>query len=207
MQVYRCRKKSTEEALLKLHKWSRSYGFPMVLLVDSGPSFCSKFEDEALKMGVRVEHSSAYNPSSMNQVERSIQSLKHLLKRSSHMTQLQISECIFAIHSRIQPGGCGSAIARFFQRDVRSGLPNSLDRSMDWKILMENHRKAHLRRVDRKGKTTKDSFEVGEFCRVQNIATKLWDSQGEITVVRTACDGRIVSYDLLINNRHSTEHG
>ena len=115
------------------------------------------------------------------------------------MNQLQISECIFAINSRIQPGGCGSAIARFFQRDVRSGLPNSLDRSMDWKILMENRRKAHLRRVNRKGKTTKDSFEIGEFCRVQNIATKLWDSQGEITGIRTACDGRIVSFDLHIN--------
>ena len=41
---------------------------------------------------------------------------------------------------------------------------------------------------------------------MQNIAAKLWDSQGEITGVRTACDGRIVSYDLLINGRHSTRH-
>ena len=107
----------------------------MVLLTDSGPSFRSKFEDEALKMGVRVEHSSAYNPSSMSQVERSIQSLKHLLKRSSHMTQLQISKCIFAINSRVQPEGCGSAISRFFLCGVRTNnLPNSLDRNMDWKI-------------------------------------------------------------------------
>ena len=41
---------------------------------------------------------------------------------------------------------------------------------------------------------------------MQNIATKLWDSQGEIKGVRTVCDGRIVSYDLLVNNRHSTRH-
>ena len=79
MQMYHCRNKSTEEALLKLREWSSSRSFPMVLLADSGKSFRSKFEDEALKMGVRAEHSSAYNPSSMSQVERSIQSLKHLL--------------------------------------------------------------------------------------------------------------------------------
>ena len=83
MQVYKCRNKSTEEALSKLHEWSSNCGFPIVLLADSGPSFRSRFEDECLKMGVRVEHSSAYNPSSQSQVERSIQSLKHLLKRSS----------------------------------------------------------------------------------------------------------------------------
>ena len=41
---------------------------------------------------------------------------------------------------------------------------------------------------------------------MQNIATKLWDTQGEITGIRIACDGRIVSYDLLINGRHSTRH-
>ena len=169
MQMYHCRNKSTEEALLKLREWSSSRSFPMVLLADSGKSFRSKFEDEALKMGVRVEHSSAYNPSSMSQVERSIQSLKHLLKRSSHMTQLQISKCIFAINSRVQPEGCGSAISRFFLRGVRTNnLPNSLDRNMDWKILMENRRKAHLRRVNRKGKLQKIHLKLGNFaeCKI-----------------------------------------
>ena len=112
MQVYRCKNKSTEEALLR--EWSSSFGYPMTLVCDSGPSFRSRFSEECLKLGVRVEHSSAYNPSSQSAVERSVQSLKHLLKRSAHMNQLQISECVFAINSRVQPDGCGSPIARFF---------------------------------------------------------------------------------------------
>ena len=41
---------------------------------------------------------------------------------------------------------------------------------------------------------------------MQDIATKLWDTQGEITGTRIASDGRIVSYDLIINGRHSTRH-
>ena len=114
------------------------------------------------------------------------------------MSQLQINECIFAINSRVQPDGCGSPILRFFQRDVRYGLPNSLDRSVDYRVLMENWCQAHLRRVNRKGRTTKDSFEIGEFVRVQNIQTKVWDTQGEITGTRVAANNRIVSYDLII---------
>ena len=71
---------------------------------------------------------------------------------------------------------------------------------------MENRRQAHLRRVNRKGRTTKDSFEIGEFVRMQNIQTKVWDTQGEITGTRVAANGRIVSYDLIINGRPSTRH-
>ena len=128
MPVYRCRNKSTEEALLKLREWSSSFGFPMTLVADSGP---------CLKMRVRLEHSSAYNSSSQ---------------------------------SIVQPDGCGSPIARFFMRDVTGGLPNSLDSSLDWRSLMENRRKAHLSRFNR---CTKDSFEIGEKIRVQNMQSKL----------------------------------
>ena len=97
----------------------------MTLVADSGPSFRNRFAEECLKLEVRLEHSSAYNSSSQSTVERSIGNLKHLLKRSSHMNQLQISECVFAINSRVQPDGCGSPIASFFMRDVRGGYPTA----------------------------------------------------------------------------------
>ena len=87
MLVYKCRNKSTEEALLKLREWSANFGFPMTLVADSGPSFRNRFDEECVKLGVNVEHSSAYNPSSQSAVERSIGNLKHLLKRTSHMNQ------------------------------------------------------------------------------------------------------------------------
>ena len=79
MQCYRCRNKSTEEALLKVREWSSNYGFPMTLVCDSGQSFRSRFSEECLKLGMRVEHSSAYNPSSQSAVERSVQSLEHVI--------------------------------------------------------------------------------------------------------------------------------
>ena len=76
----------------------------MNIVFDSGPSFRSRFSEECLKLGIRVEHSSAYNPSSLSAAERSVQSLKYLLKRSAHMSQLQINECIFAKNSHMAVG-------------------------------------------------------------------------------------------------------
>ena len=89
MQEYKCRNKSTEEALLRLREWSANFGFPMTLVPDSGPSFRNRFKEECLKLRVNVKHSSAYNPSSQSAVEISIGNLKHLLKRTSHMNQLK----------------------------------------------------------------------------------------------------------------------
>ena len=77
-----CPQKSSEQALLKLREWCAQFGAPMVCVSDNGPAFRNKFEEECKKMGIRTEHSSAYNPSSMSEVERAVGSLKHLLKRS-----------------------------------------------------------------------------------------------------------------------------
>ena len=57
----------------------------------------------------------------------------------------------FAINSKMQPNNTGSPISRFFLRDVRAPhLPNSINRNLDGRYLMENRRKAHLKRVERK---------------------------------------------------------
>ena len=70
MQIYKCPQKSTEQALLRLREWCAQYGAPMACVSDNGPAFRNKFEEECKKMGIRTEHSSAYNPSSMSEVER-----------------------------------------------------------------------------------------------------------------------------------------
>ena len=123
------------------------------------------------------------------------------------MSQLQLSEMVFALNSRIQPNGTGSPISRFFGRDVRDcNIPNSLNRSLNWEILMQNRKNVHLKRVSRKGRGTKQVYSVGESCWVQNIKTKKWDREALITGVRTACDGTIVSYDIDIDGVKSTRH-
>ena len=46
--------------------------------------------------------------------------------------------------------------------------------------------------------------EVGQRVRLQNIATGDWDLKGTIDRVRTADDGRVLSYDVLTDRNHMT---
>ena len=71
---------------------------------------------------------------------------------------------------------------------------------------MENRRQAHLKRVERKGRCTKDTFEIWEKVLLQNIGTKLWDREAVVAGVRVSADGTIVSYNLDIGWIHSTRH-
>ena len=47
-------------------------------------------------------------------------------------------------------------------------------------------------------------YEVGQRVRLQNIATRDWDLKGTIDRVRTADDGRVLSYDVLTDRNHMT---
>ena len=100
------------------------------------PKFRESWEEELQKLGVKVVHSSAYNPQSMGLVERSVQTLKEILKKNGNLSQLQLAEIVFAVNSKHQ-GEQGSAITRFLGQGVRGNLPNVLDRNVQWKELIE----------------------------------------------------------------------
>ena len=83
-------------------------------------------------MGIKVLHSSAYNSQSIGLVERSVRTIKEILKKNGHLSQLMLDEQVFTINAR-EDGVRGSNNSRFYGRGVRSGLPNSLDLFIDWK--------------------------------------------------------------------------
>ena len=70
MQAYKIANKGTNEAIKGLRQWGSQYGMPYIAKSDSGPSFRETWEEELQKLGVKVVHSSAYNPQSMGLVER-----------------------------------------------------------------------------------------------------------------------------------------
>ena len=47
---------------------------------------------------------------------------------------------------------------------------------------------------------------MNEVVIVQDVKSKKWDKEGRRTDVRTAYDGKIVSYDLLINGSQAIRH-
>ena len=71
---------------------------------------------------------------------------------------------------------------------------------------MDNRARQHQWRVDKKGKTPKEIYEVGERVLVQDMATRQWSKEGKVISIRTAVDGTVVSYLLDINGYETARH-
>ena len=87
-------------------------------------------------------------------------------------------------------------------------MPNSLDRNVQWKELIERRGAIWQKRVDKKQRSVgkKQVIEIDEIMKLQNLKTKQWDQEGKIVDVRVSADGTIVSYDIesqgVLTSRH-----
>ena len=71
---------------------------------------------------------------------------------------------------------------------------------------MQIRAEEHQKRVNKPGRSSKQQFQLGEKVLVQNCLNKKWDREGEIIEIRTAHDGTIVSYELLIDGVSAIRH-
>ena len=94
----------------------------------------------------------------------------------------------------------GSNNTRFYGRGVRSGLPNSWERFVDWQRDIQRcgeiKEKHYLKKECTVGKQT---YNIGETVRLQNIKPKKWDTFGDVKGIWTADDNTILSYDIDID--------
>ena len=142
----------------------------------------------------------------MGLVERSVRTLKDILHKNGNLSQLMLDEQIFSVNAK-DDGVTGSNNSRFYGRGIRSGLPNSLDRFVDWKQDIEKRGEIKERRYLKKERTVgKLTYEIGESVRLQDIKTKKWNMYGVVIGIRTADDGRILSYDIDIDGTTTTRH-
>ena len=72
--------------------------------------------------------------------------------------------------------------------------------------MMNIRANQHQRRVDKPRETSKDTFEIGEIVWVQDFKSRRWDKEGTISNVRPAYDGKIVSYELILNGANAIRH-
>ena len=106
---------------------------------------------------------------------------------------------VFALNSK--ESETGSNLSRFIGRGLRTHIPNSLDRSVNFRELIKERRLARERRVRKKERTEEKKliFEPGEKVWIQCPKTKPWNIRGEIVFPRTAADGTILSYEVDIS--------
>ena len=113
-------------------------------------------------------------------------------------------EQIFAVNSK-DDGITGSNNTQFY--GIRSGLPNSLERFVDWQQDIKRRGEIKEQRYLKKERTVgKQTYEIGETVRLQNIKSKKWDIFGVIKEIRTADDNTILSCDIDIDGMITSRH-
>ena len=118
----------------------------------------------------------------MGLVERAVRTIKELLRKNPNLSQLQLAELAYAVKYRTQ-GDHGSAMSRFLGRGTRGNLPNNWDRQMDCKKQVQLRGEQRQKRLNKIERTLgrKETYEIGERVKLQNIKTKLWDLDGVVT--------------------------
>ena len=143
---------------------------PYEVKSDNGASFRQTYEEDIDKLGVRVLHSSAYNNLSMRLLERSVSTLKEILRKNNSLTQVELKEHIYAINCK-EEGETGSATTSFMGRGTRTGLPNSWERFVDWQEQIKKRGELKEKRVQRKERTVgKETYTEGERVCLQDIS-------------------------------------
>ena len=119
---------------------------------------------------------------------------------------MQIHEMIYTMNCREQNNGMGSPIARFLGRNTRGAIPNSLDRNINWTLMMQNRALQHQKRVEKKGRKPKETYEIGERVLIQDLASRQRNKVGIVISLRQSQDGTVVSYLLDINGFETARH-
>ena len=119
-----------DAAIKVIQNWSLLFGYPLLVISDSGGGFRKYFMEKLKNLNVRHKHSSAYHPQSNSLAERAVGSLKHSLKKSpKHISKLNLKEIIFEINSTVSQEMTGNTNNRL--------LPNSIDPQLDPKELIK----------------------------------------------------------------------
>ena len=111
---------------------------------------------------------------------------------------------MLCINSQIQPEGQFSAVDRFLGRSVMNFIPNSFNDQFVWEEAIKARSQAREKRVARKQRGCKESFQPGQPVILQDHVSRKWDQPGTITKVREAPCGKILSYEVLTDRGHTT---
>ena len=203
-RVFACKDKSTNEAVKIIRQWVALYGRCLEVRSDSGPGFRETFKEELEKMGIKLNHSSCYSPQSNSHAERFVRTCKEIMQKNKNLSQLELDEYMLCINSQIQPEGQFSAVDRFLGRSVMNFIPNSFNDQFVWEDAIKARSQAREKRVARKQRGCKESFQPGQPVILQDHISRKWDQPGTVTKVREAPCGKILSYEVLTDRGHTT---
>ena len=152
---FKTKNKSSLEAIRCVREWVARWGGPFTTKADYGPGFRQTCKDGLQGMGISLVHSSSYNPRSMGLAERSVRSVKGLLKKNSKLSQLELDELMFTVNTNQQGVNQGSSLERFLGRAINTALPNSLAKSFGFEAAIKERAAVREKRLLKPERGTK----------------------------------------------------
>ena len=149
-------------------------------------------------MGIKHIKRSAYNAQSNGLVERGVRQVKDVLKKIGKTKKLSnedLKEIVFDLNAHRQKDQ-GSPHERFFRRRGRNKLPNTIEREIDHRILIERRHEKQVKLAQMKVRTSADVFEEKDKALLQDPITKRLSKEALVIKKRKAEDGTIHSYEV-----------
>ena len=211
LRVYTLPDMTLKSASKGYMRWAHSYGIAADVRTDGGPSFGSEFTLECHSVGTQHIKSSAYNAQSNGCAEKGVAQIKGLLEKigkKNIISQDELNKLVFKLNSNVNQGG--SALQKFFGRDVGTYQPSLMRKKINHAALMQKKMDHQLEVAKKLGRRSADEFKEGDAVVAQNIKTGLWNIRGTLKEGRVADDGTTKSWlvetetgnTTLRNNRH-----
>ena len=94
--------------------------------------------------------------------ERSVKSVKDILRKLPHFTEKKLRLVVFGINQHQAQDCSGSPTERFFKRHIRSGLPSIIKKELKSEDLMKIRAEKQQKAAKKKGKLSADTFKLGD---------------------------------------------
>ena len=110
------RDKTAETTCQIFKKYITSYDRPRLVITDCGPAFSTTFLDFLSSHYINHRYSSYYRAQSNSPAERSVRSIKEVLRKIPSFTEKTLRTVVFGINQHASQDSSGSPSQRFFKR-------------------------------------------------------------------------------------------
>ena len=109
---------------------------------------------------INHRYSSYYRAQSNSPAERSVRSIKDVLRKIPSFNEKTVRMVVFGINQHVSQDGSGSPSERFFKRRIRLGLPSIVQKEIKHEDLMRIRARKQLETAKKKERVSADIFEI-----------------------------------------------
>jgi hypothetical protein len=179
-------------AIEKMENYCNTYGTPVKIIHDNGPSYRTAWATWCNEMGIDNQASSPLNPRSNGLSESGVKVIKSFQKKSN-CPDRKLQAHMFKLNNIQRSDGTGSPAEFFFRRHPRCGFPNIVTKTESTYQRLQEMRQALTNRRNRKMAKhySSSQYRPGDRVRVQCQQTGLWATSATVVEKKRDPEGTL----------------